>query len=289
MTKLLAPIEGFASDAVGRLQAVADRSWPRDSSNVWEIVNDDGDHFYLKQHSTARFHEREVTAYRNWTAGLGLGRAAVLLAADAKLRSVVITALPGQPARDLHVPQDTEIEIHRQAGMLLRRLHDAAPACSSSLSADRAVARVEEHLKRASGLLEPAQVRLIRYHAAQLEQFAPLLPAVPTHGDAQARNFLWNTPNQQLALIDFERAEVAPAVRDLVRLEYGPWDDRPDLRVSFLGGYGRILTNQEETALRGFAATDALSGLQWGTANNDNEVTARAHRTLERLSAEDRP
>jgi hypothetical protein len=43
-------------------------------------------------------------------------------------------------------------------------------------------------------------------------------------------------------LIDFERAELATAVRDLVRLEYGPWDQRPDLRDSFVGGYGRNLT-----------------------------------------------
>ena len=34
----------------------------------------------------------------------------------------------------------------------------------------------------------------------------------------------------------FERAEVAPAVRDLVRLEFGPWDGRTDLRASFLAG-----------------------------------------------------
>jgi aminoglycoside phosphotransferase len=98
MTKLLVPIEGFAADAVGRLQAVTDRSWPRDGSNVWEVVNDDGEHFYLKQHSTALFHKREVTAYRRWTAVLGLGRAAVSLAADGNLRSMVITALPGRPA-----------------------------------------------------------------------------------------------------------------------------------------------------------------------------------------------
>ena len=55
------PVEDFTVKAVGRLQAVIDRSWPRDNSNVWELVNDAGDHFYLKQHPTARFHEREVT------------------------------------------------------------------------------------------------------------------------------------------------------------------------------------------------------------------------------------
>jgi hypothetical protein len=81
------PVEDFTVKAVGRLQALIDRSWPRDNSNVWELVNDAGDHFYLKQHPTARFHEREVTAYRLWTAALGRGRAPVLLAADADLRS----------------------------------------------------------------------------------------------------------------------------------------------------------------------------------------------------------
>ena len=87
---------------------------------------------------------------------------------------------------------------------------------------------------------------------------AALIPGVPTHGDAQPRNFLWDAPDERLALIDFERAEVAPAVRDLVRLEYGPWDGRADLRASFLAGYGRTLTGTEEAALRSFAALDAL-------------------------------
>lgn len=120
------------------------------------------------------------------------------------------------------------------------------------------------------------QVRLIRDHAARLEELAALIPGVPTHGDAQPRNFLWSIPDARVALIDFERAEVAPAVRDLVRLEYGPWDGRPDLRASFLAGYGRTLTDAEDAALRSFAALDALSGLLWGTANDDNHPCRRA-------------
>jgi hypothetical protein len=39
----------------------------------------------------------------------------------------------------------------------------------------------------------------------------------------------------------------------------------------------------ERQALRCLAALDALSGLQWGTANADGEVTGRARRTLEIL------
>jgi len=79
------------------------------------------------------------------------------------------------------------------------------------------------------------------------------------------------------------RAAFAGAVRDLVRLEYGPWDQRPDLRACFLDGYGRALTHAEEQALPRLAALDALSGLQWGTANGDREVADRARRTFARL------
>jgi len=284
MNMLPAPIEAFAAEAAGRVQDVIDRSWPRNSSNVWELVGDTGQHFYLKQHSSSRFHTREVGAYQRWTARLGPGRAPVLLAADADLQAMVVTALPGQPARDRQVPAATEAEIHRQVGVLLRRLHGVAPPADSRQGASRVVARVEDHICQAGRLLESAHVRLVREHAAQLEEMAGLIPAVPTHGDAQPRNFLWNAPGGRVALIDFERAEVAPAVRDLVRLEYGPWDGRPDLRLSFLAGYGRTLTGPEQAALRSYAALDALSGLVWGSANNDQDVLGRAHRTLARLS-----
>jgi Ser/Thr protein kinase RdoA (MazF antagonist) len=284
VTRLPAPIEGFAAEAAGRFRTVIDRSWPRNTSRVWELISGTGEHFYLKQHSSARFHEREVAAYRHWTAALGPGRTPVLLAADTDLRTMLVTALPGKPARELAVPGGTEAEIHRQAGMLLRRLHDAVPPASSLPATSRVVARVEDHLRRSGRLLERAQVRLIRDHAARLEEMAALIPAVPTHGDAQPRNFLWDAPEERLAVIDFERAEVAPAIRDLVRLEYGPWDGRPELRASFLAGYGRMLTGAEEAALRSFAALDALSGLLWGTANDDQDVLVRSQRTLARLS-----
>jgi len=99
----------------------------------------------------------------------------------------------------------------------------------------------------------------------------------------QLRNWLWDPAVRRLALIDFERAEPAPAVRDLVRLEYGAWDQRPDLRDAFMGGYGRTLTSTEAKAMRFLAALDALSGLHWGISNHDHEVTSRARRTLDRL------
>lgn len=287
MTRPLTPVVDFAAQAVGGLRAVIDRSWPRAGSNVWELVSDTGQCCYLKHHSSALFHQREVTAYQRWTTALKPGRAPVLVAADPDLRAIVVTAVPGQPVHGQQLLADTETEIYRQAGTLLRRLHDALPG--NPPGASQAVARADDQIQHSAGLIDCAQARLIRAHAARLDQIAPLIPAVPTHGDAQPRNFLWDATTGRLALIDFERAEYGPAVRDLVRLEYGPWDGRPDLSASFLAGYGRMLTAAEETALPSLAALDALSGLLWGTASNDQEVVARARRTLDRLSASRSP
>jgi Ser/Thr protein kinase RdoA (MazF antagonist) len=132
-------------------------------------------------------------------------------------------------------------------------------------------------------LLSGQDAELARYHAARLVQTARRLPAVPTHGDAQPKNFLWDSGYRRLALIDFERAEPGPAVRDLVRLEHGAWDGRPSLRHAFLDGYGRALAADEESALRDLAAPDAVSAIQWGFGNNGTDTMTGGYRTLVRL------
>ncbi len=102
------------------------------------------------------------------------------------------------------------------------------------------------------------------------------MPHVPTHGDAQIRNTIWNPETRIVALIDFERAEYGPAVRDLIRLEYGPWDGRPDLRGAFFDGFGRVLTAVEREHLQAMAALDAVSGIAFGTSAGDAELSVGA-------------
>jgi aminoglycoside phosphotransferase len=275
-------LEAFAARTAGALVTISDRSWPRDGSRIWELASATGECYYLKQHQSQRFHEREVTAYRLWTPALGAGRAPRLLAADRGLRAILITALPGQVACDPHIPEADEPEIHRQAGTLLRRLHGAITT-KTVPGTGRVAARAEEHIARAGALLQAEDAELVRHHAARLPETARHLPAVPTHGDAQPRNFLWDPGSRQVALIDFERAEPGLAVRDFIRLEYGAWDGKPSLRNAFLDGYGRALTADEESALRDLAALDAVSAIQWGFANNDTDIMTRGYRTLARL------
>jgi aminoglycoside phosphotransferase (APT) family kinase protein len=172
--------------------------------------------------------------------------------------------------------------VHRQAGLLLGRLHESPIAPGASADVSRLTSRVDEHLDQVSGLLTSAQQALVRDCATQLAWLGPNIPAVASHGDFQPRNWLWDPATDRLGLIDWERAEPAAAIRDLVRLEYGPWDHRPDLRGQFLAGYGRALTAEEHELLACYAVLDALSGLRWGLANHDDEVVNRAWRTFER-------
>jgi Ser/Thr protein kinase RdoA (MazF antagonist) len=284
VTGLPEQLAALARTVTGGIAQVADRSWGRANSAVWEVTAPAGDRWFVKRHPSGRFHQREVAAYRQWTAALGAGRAPDLAVADGRLRAIVISGLPGQLARDLLLAPEDQRELHRQAGQLLRRLHDAAPAGPGDAGHSRAVQYIDQYLAGTAGLLTPPQIALVYRCAAGLAPLAPELPTVPTHGDCQPRNWLWDQASRQLALIDFERAEPGPAVRDLVRLAYGPWDQRPDLRAAFLSGYGRALTPAEEEALPRLAALDALSGLHWGTLHQDREVTDRAHRTFDRLA-----
>ena len=230
-------LEAFAARAAGPPVTIADRSWPRDGSRIWELASAGGERFYLKQHQSQRFHEREVTAYRLWTPALGTGRAPRLLAVDPGLRAVLITALPGQIARGPHIPEADETEIHRQAGMLLRRLHGASTA-STVPGTGRVAGRAEEHIARAGALLGAEDAELVRYHAARLPETARRLPAVPTHGDAQPKNFLWDPGSRQVALIDFERAKAGLAVATLSALSTAPGTASPSCATPSWTGTG---------------------------------------------------
>jgi aminoglycoside phosphotransferase (APT) family kinase protein len=172
--------------------------------------------------------------------------------------------------------------VHRQAGLLLGHLHESPVAPGAGADVRRLTSRIDRHLDQAGGLLTQAQRALARDCATRLARLGPRIPAVASHGDFQPRNWLWDPARGQLGVIDWERAELAPAIRDLVRLEYGPWDGKPDLREEFFTGYGRALTPEEGEMLACYAVLDALSGLCWGMANGDDEVVNRAWRTFER-------
>lgn len=126
MTELPEQLAAFARAVTGGIVRISDRSWPRAGSAIWEVTDRAGRAWFVKRHSSERFHQREVSAYQRWTAALGPGRAPELAAADGRILAIVITGLPGLLARDLVVPAAEERELHRQAG-------DFCAACTMPL------------------------------------------------------------------------------------------------------------------------------------------------------------
>jgi aminoglycoside/choline kinase family phosphotransferase len=120
----------MAERAVGAITSVTDRSWPRDNSAVWEITASTR-RYFIKRHPSPRFHDREVTAYRQVVPSLGQGRAPEVIAADRDAMAVLITGLPGHMLQGLSLPAATEVEAYRQAGRLLRHVHDVPIATDS--------------------------------------------------------------------------------------------------------------------------------------------------------------
>ncbi|MGW6485759.1 phosphotransferase [Streptomyces sp. NPDC055056] len=193
---------------------------------------------------------------------------------------------PGPRAGDNGLPSD------RRAG---RRIHQASPPRPAPADSGPAVARADRRLAAARSHLLPGDEEFVRDLARQAKDLPPL-EWVETHGDFQLRNIL-HDPDTRTAeneaedsgpfvgVIDLERSEPGPAVRDLVRLS-DAWHGRPDLLGAFLAGYGRPLPPAEQARLVIDAALDSVSSIAYGSTHADPELVERGRRTLARLRAE---
>ncbi|MFE5162674.1 phosphotransferase enzyme family protein [Streptomyces sp. NPDC056697] len=275
-------VRQLAEQAVGPIATWTDTSWDRDSSRVWRADGAQTGVWYVKIHQNTRFHHREVDAYRGWVPSLGTATP-TLVTADSALRAVVITAVPGRPLHGIAHPPEQQQPLFHQIGALAAAIHRSA----APLPADEgvpALAKVERHLEAARPYLHPGDEEFIRQIVARAEDVPPL-DRVPTHGDFHLRNLLLDD-NGSLAVVDFERSEPGPAIRDLVRLA-DAWATQPRLHDAFMSGYGRALTPDEEERFVIDSTLDALSGIQYGATHGDPETQQRGHRTLARLRAQD--
>ncbi|KIF05003.1 NUDIX hydrolase, partial [Streptomyces sp. RSD-27] len=145
----------------------------------------------------------------------------------------------------------------------------------------------ERHLDAALPHLAPGDEEFVRAAAARAARL-PAPHTVPTHGDLQLRNLRWDEAGGTLHVIDFERGEYGPAVRDFVRLS-DAWHGRPDLYDALTAGYGRPLTAVEQEQLAVLSVLDAVSGIRYGAAHTDPELVERGRRTLARHRTTSRP
>jgi Phosphotransferase enzyme family len=242
---------------------------------VARIATTSGEEFVVKQHLNRPLHEREVHAYRCWTRALGASTPR-LVAVDDPAMIIVTSALPGGPGSG-----DLTPFVHRQAGALLRRFHDAEPPCALTWFRDWLRKRAGHWTSRAAMLLSAADARIIDSHLAALSRMG-VPTGGPCHLDFQPRNWLIGRSGD-VSLIDFEHARIDLPARDLVRLRFRIWAGRPDLRDAFLDGYGRPLTHAEDQLIWHLGALDALTALARGHENADPELTAAGRTTLRML------
>lgn len=281
LAMLPAELAAFAQHVLGPLTAPVDLSWPYQGSEVYRITDAHAVEHIVKRLENDRFYAMEVEGYR-WAPVLGSGRAPRLEAADPDLRVVITSFLPGHVLTGVELDPEDERDAYRQAGELLALLHRAEEPSADTAVVDRLIGRSEQQLRKAERELTRAQREVARGAARTLAELGPRLPSVPSHGDFQPRNLLYDRKRGQVAAIDFERAAFAPAVRDLVRLESGVFAHRPRARAGFYRGYGRELESLERQALIAWMIVDAVSGLAWGIPNGDAEVVARARNVFTR-------
>ncbi|OKH99733.1 hypothetical protein A6A06_21880 [Streptomyces sp. CB02923] len=279
--------------AGGEITEVRDVSWRWTGSRVWELTRGDAARFFLKVAPTPDRYTRETHAYRHAVPALGHAHAPALVDSDPGRLALLLTAVPGRTGppdqRDVEGQEEhgDRTERYRQAGCLLRRLHDACDAATAGGTDRWAAGRRADAERQAAalsdaGVLDAAERQLILDQAAVLHLLPPL-PAGFLHGDLGEHHFLWDAAGPRLALVGFAQARAGCAAEDLVRMVYGPWQPDRALRTAFLRGYGRELTDAERYALPALAALDAAGAMERGVRHGDGEAVERARGVIAAL------
>ncbi|WP_324615812.1 phosphotransferase [Streptomyces sp. NRRL S-118] len=250
-----------------------------------------GRRFSLRHDRSEKLFTREARAYGGVDLTLGHSRAPHLIVRGAGYLALLLTAVPGSPAvRAVMGPAEWRA-VHRQAGSLCARLHEAgaldhADRAEAEAALDAAADGAEKYLDRTADRPTENEQQVFRGYAAQLRRIGPL-PVGYIHGDSQPRN--WLIFPAGLALVDFERTRPAARIPDLVILAVTEWLDHLGREKAFFQVYGRALTGAEWHGLRCLTALDAVNCPGRGPDNDDAEVTARGRRTLDRLMRQNRP
>ncbi|TDC96449.1 hypothetical protein E1292_38390 [Nonomuraea deserti] len=252
-------LEGYVGRVLGVSHVEREVSWEHGATCVLRVRDRAGRTWYAKRHRRKDGYARETFAYRHWVPVLG-GHAPRLRACDDELQALVLSAVPGTHA------QDVGAEGHHQAGVLLRRFHEAAPPepCEGFAAARRA--RLEHWVPRCAGVIERGELDFVRSRVRELDGL-PRPARVPCHLDYTPRN--WLTGEGRLHVVDFEWAATEVWINDLARLSFGVWRERPWLGEAFLDGYGRRPTADELALQASCYALTAMWMMIWAREHGE--------------------
>jgi hypothetical protein len=277
----------FAEQVLGPCELEQDVSWAHGLSAVLRLRDAAGATWFVKRHGDRDRHAAEVSAYRHWVPALG-ANAPRLRAVNDLQAAVILSAVPGKPApwpaADAGLLSEAgraaELALHRQAGLLLHRFHEARPPLPWKDFGAAKVAEFDALAPLASTLLGKRELALAR---AEVEALAGLgcSDRVPCHRDYTPRN--WVVSDAVQYVLDFELARLDVWLADLSRLHLGIWGTRPDLRAAFLAGYGRELSNTDRAILQGCAVLMATWLLVKAREIRQRSLEDATHAALLRL------
>lgn len=267
-------VDLFAAHVLGPVTQIADHT--RRAGRVIEVRDRNNKHWIVKTTPRETPFRRERFAYRHWVPRFP-DQAPRLRATNAELHTLIVEHLPGEARWTF------EHEDHRDAGRLLRRLHDAAPPILSGPTVAQLTAeRLELAFRRSTEQILSTQERAFALAAIpELHKRAAGLPRVPCHGDYAGHNWL-RGPNG-LNLIDFSAARRSTAMSDWTRLFAGAWWGRPRLAAAFFDGYGRDLLEEEAACIRLHMRALTVTHIVAGRRNGQVLIEERGRQRLRAL------
>lgn len=267
----------YATGVLGPIEYTTDLT--RRAGRVVAVLDRAGEPWIIKTVPTQAEFRCELNAYTRWVPHF-VDQAPRLRHADPKLHTVILQRLPG------HTDWTFEPRDHLEAGRLLRRIHEAAPARRSGggvgeLTADKLAVALQRLPD--PGMLPADHLEYARACVVTLREEFDHLPRVPCHGDYGGHN--WLRDADRLWVIDFASAAFNAAASDFARLFIGPWWERPDLIEAFFEGYGRLITDEELECVRLQLPTLAICLIGYGRRHGDREIERRGSYRIHKLMA----
>lgn len=269
---------------------VADDSWGLLDTRVLHVRAGD-ESFTVKASGPTNTHfPRELDAHRTATAALRAGGdTGALIAANEEYRVLVLERVPGHLA--LGAPDEHDPDVHRQAGAVLRRLHDQDTRHDPTFlqhEQAKALAALDAPHRIPDGVVAHTRAALRALPTDHTTQ-----SLVPTHGDFHPRNWIVDDEDdasdsrddrrRRLRVIDFGRFGWRPASFDLTRLAVLHWQHDPELEAAFFDGYGD--DPRESDAWRWLQLREAVGTATWAYAVGDEGFEAQGHDMLRRALA----
>ncbi|NRA76478.1 MAG: aminoglycoside phosphotransferase family protein [Planctomycetes bacterium] len=253
---------------------------PGGSCRVWSGISSDGCAAFLKWHPQQRSFRQEEQALLHWLPHVpgDLAHRPGLLESNEEEKLLLISAVPGEPVESGRTSEQELPLIHRQAGLFLRKLHRLEVVDEDPVTLSTALPeRLQGWIDKADGVLKDDQIVQATKCIGDGSLFANDR-RVACHNDYQPRNWLWD--GQRLGIIDLEHAHLNHPGFDLVRLQVGIWKESPQLRESFLDGYGQNPDWLDDERMDAIITLFGVGCIVWGTQHQQPDLVVLGRRCL---------